>query len=294
VNVIEVGAESPRGMVGRAALGLVRRSSATELPDTTYIARDVTVSLDRLAGYAKVCGFHLSDLLPPTYPHILAFPLGIRLMTAADFPLPMVGLIHIENRIEQMRPIGVDEHLELTVRAADLRPHERGRCFDVRASASVGDEVVWRGISTYLRRSGSRAGGQAPTKPAGSGEPPAASAVWRVGRDIGPRYARVSGDHNPIHTSRLGARAFGFARPIAHGMWSMAACLAALEGRLPDAYAVQVAFRAPILLPARVAFSTAQRERGWTIALHDARTGRTHLTGETSPTMDPPASAASG
>ena len=68
----------------------------------------------------------------------------------------------------------------------------------------------------------------------------------------GTDYAAVSGDHNPIHTSRLGARLFGFPRPIAHGMWSKARCLAALEGRLPDAYTVDVAFKLPILLPATV------------------------------------------
>ena len=81
--------------------------------------------------------------------------------------------------------------------------------------------------------------------------PPAGSARWRVEPRVGTDYARVSGDRNPIHTSRLGARLFGFPRPIAHGMWSKARCLAALEGRLPDAYTVEVAFKLPVPLPAR-------------------------------------------
>jgi acyl dehydratase len=99
---------------------------------------------------------------------------------------------------------------------------------------------------------------------------------------VGTDYAAVSGDHNPIHTSRLGARLFGgFPRPIAHGMWSKARCLAALEGRLPEAYTCAVSFRAPVPLPSTVAFSAAPTTgSGWAFALHSERSGRTRLTGE--------------
>lgn len=93
---------------------------------------------------------------------------------------------------------------------------------------------------------------------------------------MGTEYARVSGDHNPIHTSRLGARLFGFGRPIAHGMWSKARCLAALENRLPAAYTVEVGFKLPVPLPSTVAFSAVP---GRDFTLHDARTGRPHLVG---------------
>jgi acyl dehydratase len=97
-----------------------------------------------------------------------------------------------------------------------------------------------------------------------------------VGRD----YAAVSGDHNPIHTSRLGARLFGFPRPIAHGMWTKARCLAALDGRLPPAYSVDVAFKLPILLPATVGFAAARTAGGgWDFTLRAADSDRPHLTG---------------
>jgi acyl dehydratase len=103
--------------------------------------------------------------------------------------------------------------------------------------------------------------------------------VWRVGPDEARAYAAVSGDRNPIHTSTVAARLFGFPRRIAHGMWSKARSLAALEGRLPVACTVDVSFKLPILLPSTVAFSAVQDTDGWHIALHDARTGRPHLVG---------------
>jgi len=105
------------------------------------------------------------------------------------------------------------------------------------------------------------------------------TAIWRVPRDIGRRYAAVSGDVNPIHLNPLTARLFGFRRAIAHGMWLKARCLAALEGRLPDHLTATVEFKSPLLLPSTVAFFSASTDSGWTIAVSQGGTGRPHLTG---------------
>ncbi|MEO3745108.1 MaoC/PaaZ C-terminal domain-containing protein [Plantactinospora sp. B5E13] len=258
-------------------LGAARR--ADRLPDVELVVRGVTVDRDHLAGYDRVCGFRLADVLPPTYPHVLAFPLALRLMTAPEFPFPLVGLVHVANRITTHRPVDAAEPLDLSVRAVDLRPHSRGRQFDVLCTASVGAEVVWRGVSTYLRRE-RVAAERARRDPADRPTPPAPTAVWRVGAGIGRDYARVSGDHNPIHTSRLAARLFGFPRPIAHGMWSKARCLAALANRLPDAYVVDVDFTLPLPLPGTVSFTATP---AWGFGLYDARRGPPYLVGEVTP-----------
>jgi acyl dehydratase len=88
-------------------------------------------------------------------------------------------------------------------------------------------------------------------------EPPVADAIWRVPGDIGRRYASVSGDSNPIHLHDVAAKALGQPGAIAHGMWTKARCLAALEGTLQDAYAVDVRFRAPLRIPGHAAFSVS-------------------------------------
>ena len=82
---------------------------------------------------------------------------------------------------------------------------------------------------------------------------PAGGVEWRLPADLGREYAAVSGDHNPIHLYPLTAKAFGFQRQIAHGMWSKARCVAAFENRLPDAATVEVEFKKPIFLPGKVA-----------------------------------------
>jgi MaoC like domain len=262
----------------RAVLGLLPGRRGAELPDTTLVRRDVRVRREQLAAYDRVCGFRLSDTLPATYPHVLAFEPTMELITTSGFPFPAVGLVHVANRITMHRPISADEPLTLSAHAADLREHPRGRQFDVVATASVTGAEVWRGVSTYLSRSSSSPSHPShPSHPSPPSPPAAASAVWRIPASVGPAYAAVSGDRNPIHTSRLGARLFGFPRPIAHGMWSLARCLSALEGRLPESYTVDVTFKAPILLPGRVSFAAACTGAGWEFGLSG---GRPHLAGE--------------
>ncbi len=270
-------------LLAKAALGALpipgrrgRRGAA--LPDTELVLPDVGVDLEHLAAYARVCGYGVRDELPLLYPHLLAFPLALRLLTDGSFPFPMIGTVHVENTVTRRRPLLVTERFGLRVRCADLRPHDKGTQFDVVHEATVAGEVVWREVSTYLRRAPSSVPASRPPRdvePAG-----APTAVWRVGDDIGRRYAAVSGDHNPIHLHALTARVFGFPRAIAHGMWTKARCLAALDGRLPAAGTVGVAFKLPILLPATVAFDAAvSGEGGWSFAVRDARSGKPHLTG---------------
>lgn len=257
----------------RAALTSFRRGGSS-LPTDVISQSDVAVDVEHLAAYNRVCGFGLRDELPATYPHVLAFPLQMRLMTSAGFAFPLPGLVHIGNRITVARPVLASSRFSLQVRAVDLRPHERGRQFDVVSELLVDSAVVWTDVSTYLRREGSSG-----SSGSGSSDVPAPSAVWSVPADIGRRYADVSGDRNPIHLNAFAARLFGFRRSIAHGMWTKARSLAALEGRLPSAYTVDVRFKLPVLLPAKVGFSASAVGDGWEFAVHDIRSGRPHLAG---------------
>ena len=242
-----------------------------ELPGTELVVRDVPVSLDHLSDYTDVCGFERMDRLPATYPHMLAFPLQMRIMTERAFPFPVLGLVHIENSITQHRPVSPDERLTVSVHAQDLRDHDRGKQFTLAATAHVGEELVWESASTYLRRTSSGSG----SKERERDEPAPVRAHWRVPADIGRRYGAVSGDRNPIHTSGLGAKLLGMPRPIAHGMWVKARCLAELEQTLPDAFTVDVRFKLPLYLPGQVAFGVQERD----FEVRDATSGKPHLSG---------------
>jgi acyl dehydratase len=185
----------------------------------------------------------------------------------------------------QHRPVLVGEPFDLRVRAENLAPHDKGRTVDVVAEARVGDELAWEGVSTYLQRERGGSGGGSRNGTAREAreaeEPQRPRAVWSVPGDIGRRYASVSGDSNPIHLYGLTAKLFGMPRPIAHGMWLKARCLAALEDTLPAGYSVDVRFKLPLYLPGKVAFSASSGDGGF--AVHSVRDGKPHLVGEVAP-----------
>jgi acyl dehydratase len=249
-----------------------------EIPDEALTLTDVEINPDRLAVYDRVCGFGLRNTVPPTYPHMLAFPLHLALMTSGRFPFPAIGLVHISNRIVQHRPTDARERLSLRVWAGRIEPHPRGQQFSIHSEVKVGDEIVWSESSTNLKRGGGSENAPKADDPPASDELPA-TATWRLKSDLGRRYGSVSGDLNPIHVHPLAARLFGFQSAIAHGMWTKARCLAALGPELPNAFTVKVAFKRPILLPATVQFAEARAAGGIQFGVRDAKRGTPHLDG---------------
>jgi acyl dehydratase len=266
-----------------AKAAVTARGRGGDLPDTRLAREGVDVDAGELAAYARVCGFGLGNTLPVTYPHVLTFPLQVALMSDRSFPLALPGLVHVRNTIEQLRAIGTGEPLDLEVWAERFATHRSGATVDLCASVSTGGAEVWRGRSVYLARGGKAPEGAPASDVDVSVVDTRPSATWRVPDDAGRRYASVSGDVNPIHLSGLTAKAFGFKRAIAHGMWMKARALAALQGRLPDAVTADVAFKKPLLLPSTVVLSTAEAGGGWDVAVRNATSGTEHLVGTVRP-----------
>ncbi|MFC7492235.1 MULTISPECIES: MaoC family dehydratase [unclassified Knoellia] len=227
------------------------KKSGRSLPASELVLSGHSVARDHLMDYQRLCGFGVDDVLPHTYPHILGFPLQAELMARKAFPLPLVGLVHVENTITVRRTLTADDVLDIAVHAEDLREHPKGRQVDLVTEVSVEGESVWSGRSTYLARGkgnpDAERGAEAPGIPLGS-----AAAQWSLPGDLGRQYAAVSGDVNPIHLHRLTARAMGFPRAIAHGMWTSARTLGSF-GRVANGPSTShVWFRKPVLLPSRV------------------------------------------
>jgi hypothetical protein len=254
-----------------------------DVADLTLTLHDASIDPARLADYDDVCGFRLRDVVPATFPHILAFPLQLSLMTDPSFPFGAIGLVHIANRIVQHRPISDDEKLQIKVWATPVEDHPRGKQFSLRSEARVGDELVWEEVSTNLKRGPGSEGASTPGADVPRAEDLPATAIWRLPGDLGRRYGSVSGDLNPIHMHRVSARLFGFPSAIAHGMWTKARCLAALGPRVPrvggSGFIVEVAFKKPILLPGKVEFCEADVDGGIAFGVRDPRKGRSHLDG---------------
>jgi MaoC like domain len=211
---------------------------------------------------------------------MLAFPLHMAMLTDPSFPFPAMGMVHLENTIAQHRPTTADERYDVSVTAANLRGHAKGKVFDMLTTVKVGEETVWEEVSTYLRR-----GKGDESAPAGLDIPLVTDGGvdWRLPADLGRKYGAVSGDRNPIHLYAATAKAFGFKRQIAHGMWTKARSIAAVENRLPDAVRVEVAFKTPVFLPGTARFTSGSTESGLGFSLVNPKSGAPHLTGRANP-----------
>ena len=234
----------------RAALSRTRRLDDA-IPPRVLRLEGQRIDRDHLTAYQRLCGFTADDRLPHTYPHVLGFGLQATLLGDPAFPLPMVGLVHVENEITVYRALTADDLLEITVHADNLAPHAKGRTVQLVTEVDVDGARVWEGRSTYLAR------GKGETDAPSGDRPPAMpsgfpAAQWSLAADLGREYAAVSGDVNPIHLSALTAKATGFPQAIAHGMWSYARVMAALGRHASGPVTSHVWFRKPILLPSRV------------------------------------------
>ena len=262
-------------LYGRALL--TARSGGDTLPDTTLELAGVRIDAGRLADYAHVCGFGVGGAVPPTYPHMLAFPLQMRIMTDRAFPLPAPGMVHLRNTITQRRDLVVDEPLTVRVHAERLVAHPKGAQVDLVTEVTADGTPVWDSRSTYFVRGAQAEDAAEPAPP--EPDPQVGTrphGVWKVPGDIGRRYAAVSGDVNPIHVSSLGAKAFGMPGTIAHGMWAKARILAALTGRHGPAFTADAVFRSPLRIPSTVHLFTAAQPDGWDALLRSTR-GKDHL-----------------
>ena len=241
---------SSAGLFVRAAL-LAKLPRGDTVPERTLVVEDVRVDRARLAAYQRLTGYAVEDTLPQPYPWVLAFPVQNALMARRDFPVPLPGLVHLGNHVTTHRRLDAGDPLTLSATAGALRPHKRGRTVAVRLEARVGDELVWECDSLYLSR-----GSGTPDAPRAQARPelPPGPAVarWRLPEDLGRSYAGVSGDVNPIHLYGLSAKAMGFPRQIAHGMWTYARTLASLGRTSLGPSTSRVWFTKPVFLPSTV------------------------------------------
>lgn len=236
---------------------------------------------ERLNHYRSICGFANRTTLPITWIHILAFPLHLKLLTDSQFPLPLLGLVHLRNEITQRRPIGVGECLDIQVTLGDQTATEKGLEFDLMTTAWSAGRCVWEERSTNLLRQAegetARTKAQIPELPR---YPHNASVT--APESVGRSYGRISGDLNPIHMHALSARAFGFPRAIAHGMWSKARCLANLEqqpGWSAASVTVACQFKKPLFLPGSAQLNWQQSDKHWPFQLLNAPGDAPHLSG---------------
>lgn len=275
---------STGSVLARAAVSpLLKRNRKAELPDLTYGVDGVRTDPRKLAAYNDVCGFRGTGAVPATWIHVLAFPLHGALLTDERFPFPMIGLVHISNVIKQHRAVSPQDAVDIRARLGNLVAHDKGVMFSVLTDVIRGNQKVWEEESVYLRRGRfpnldiPKAASPEDDTPV---EVPEQTTTWELPEDLGRRYGLASGDMNPIHLHALSARAFGFKRAIAHGMWTQAHALAQLSEKLEDKpFTLSTHFKVPAFLPGEASFRTQSQGQQTLFEVRDRRGEKPHARG---------------
>ena len=95
-------------------------------------------SKKNVKDYASICGFDTkSEFLPITYPHVAAFKLHMELMLHRTFPLGIMGMVHVANKITQHRGIKLGEALDVRAFFAGSNRTHKGLDFRSRPAGMV-------------------------------------------------------------------------------------------------------------------------------------------------------------
>lgn len=224
-----------------------------KLPEMEMCLHNTAVDHNILKKYNSLCKINDEDTLPVTFPYVLAGPLHLSMLSHEHFPLKGAGLLHLRNRIQCKKNIGINDQFSLTVRTAETRFRPQGFEFDLITELQIDNEILWTCKSTLLSR-----GKFSKEDPASEDESlfekltgENLTSGYKVPGNAGRAYAKVCKDYNPIHIATPLAWIFGFKKAIAHGMWVSARALGEL-GLAHTAREFDLAFKGPVYTGSQV------------------------------------------
>ncbi|ALA68014.1 MaoC/PaaZ C-terminal domain-containing protein [Corynebacterium lactis] len=257
-------------LYAKAAAGSTKkRPNSIEIKVDALAVKSVTVGRDRDEEFRALAGAPKAEHAFFGHVHALIMPIQMELMAADDFPLPMMGLVHTENTYRELSPVVLGGKVDIEVRVAAFRAHRSGTevilASTVTASESgatlVEEESVYLAKGVRLKDAEGFDEVQAQREAIKSGaqtikreqfKVPFPTAQWRLAGNTGRRWAKVSGDWNPIHITAGSAKALGMPGAIAHGMYTASRALAESD-RLPgEPFEFHIAFGAPVVLPSTI------------------------------------------
>lgn len=241
------------GMLVRAIPTVVRSGKAEEdLREIHAWYHIPALSKHELEAYHSHFPGLISEL-PLTYFYLIAQRAHLAVMLTKEFPWPILGMVHVANKMEQLAPISINSPFTLEVRI-DFPPRAATRK-RVRPLYTVdfmqNNTCVVRCESTY------QAGTSGKVKDTRKRAPEELDLtnwqqlnIWDLDSGLGRSYARLSGDYNPIHLHPWLSRWFGFNQPIIHGMYSVAQVQVDIEKSHRKAVRMMnVTFKRPLSLP---------------------------------------------
>lgn len=288
---------------------LLKRSKAkpelfdtySELPSTQFTNQFSHIRTAHLEDFHRIVNWptQLTERVHPCYFHLYAFPQHLKLMLDKQFPFSLLGIVHLRNRIEQQCEIDTQAPFSVSSQYGDIVDHAKGLSFSIKSKVEVDAKVVWQSESWFLvrypksnqkkseisveidkdKRVESEKGNSSTNNYKNPHQEYTGSSPWHFSGKTARKYARISGDYNPIHLYGITAKLFGFKQPIAHGMWSKAWCVSAVAEFIQPKVTVEAKFAQPLMLPNRATLHQDKRDHRHVFALSTQDGQFLHLSG---------------
>jgi acyl dehydratase len=204
---------------------------------------------DAMRAYAEATGGRTAGPVFAIVPAWATIPAASRSMASDD---ARRRIVHAAQDIHLHTPIEPGMTLLTTAAPIGLFARRSGAALVIRAETSADGELVAEQYVTELFRGlepPEERGEAAPEVPDPDRHDDPWESTFTVATDQAQRYARASGDHNPIHLDDDAAQAVGLPGRILHGLCTMAVAghaVAQAAGAEPSRLAVR--FSAPVAL----------------------------------------------
>ncbi|MGZ3441098.1 MAG: SDR family NAD(P)-dependent oxidoreductase, partial [Polyangia bacterium] len=132
-------------------------------------------------------------------------------------------ILHGEQYTEVKRPLPPHAKLKHKVKIKDIYDKGKGAVVitAITTSDESGEELAYNEVSTFVRGAGGWGGDRGPSTPENVAPERAPDAVVEEKTSANQALLyRLSGDWNPLHADPAFAKAFGFDKPILHGLCS--------------------------------------------------------------------------
>ncbi len=198
-----------------------------------------------------------ADLIPPPLYPVVFLPevLSQLVDDMEEMELNVLRVVHAEHKMLWKETLHPGDEIHTTAGIINMEQRGTNEILDLLIHCTRNDDVVVEMGYRLLFRGEKKEGEK---KPAVDTSAPSRRKLLLkqesvVTADQGKRYAKASGDHNPIHTSDDVARSVGLPRAILHGLCTMALASQVivdglLEGDPRRLKSMSVRFSRPVLL----------------------------------------------
>ncbi|MEW6998153.1 MaoC/PaaZ C-terminal domain-containing protein [Colwelliaceae bacterium BS250] len=180
----------------------------------TKVFSDIMLPRPKTFAFKKLFNIKPCNELPLSFAFIAAFPCLINTFASKEFITSPIGLIHLSAEFTRHQQINYREKITVKIKVEHAGTHPKGVLLKITSELIQNDLLCIKNTNVMLQvKSGGKNAKNAIVKQF------KASDSSTINQQTLWRYARASGDYNPIHLSSLLAKIFGMRTAIVHGMY---------------------------------------------------------------------------